>query len=899
MRVIRRVVAIGFLSTGLVSGSLALSSAPASAVVGHTLLSQITEGKGATALSALGLNFDSGGNLFVIGNGNVNEFNSANVPIGQIVGAGGEDVAVDNTTGDVYTTNSGGSTVYVYRPEGGGYKFLQERRFSNFNGNYVYVAANNLSVGPYAGDVYVNSAQHEILVLKPNAEGKLEEPIGQLPQPEEGFSLLGPNTSGDITTNRATGEVYVANPGTLHYFSGLPAQPGYIDEYNASGAYIGHIGLGKSAGEFEPTYVAVDETTGDVYAVDAAHGLVDQFNAAGKFLGVVAQETPPGLWGVAVNASGDVYISTGGPVDVFGPTVSLPAVSTGASNEVLRVTAKVEGTLNPEGEEVVSCKFEYGTSLAYGQTAECGPPAPYSGSGVVKVSAKLSGLTLGATYHFRLAASNANGTNRGVDHTFKTLEVVPGLQTTEATKIEFTNGEHPELGTVRATLNGSFEPDGADTHYYFEYGETTAYGSVSPELPGTDAGEAFKSVSAQTEVGGLKFGKTYHFRLVATNSYGTVKGGDQSFVTPGLAPVVQTNSSEVVLSGTRIVGTLLGTVEPRGKETYYYFEYGETETYGSASPKLPGTFLGEGVKVVPVKTQLIGLTPFTLYHYRLTATNAYGTSHGADMSFETGALIPVPSIGVLPPSFVSQFTATLNATLETGQALVGYHFEYGTTTAYGSVAPIPDHYTPITGETVTVSQPIYELQAGTTYHYRLVANSPGGDATGPDETFTTLSVPASVVSTGGASNVGVGSATVGGAIDPLGWETSYLIEYGTTAAYGSSWPTVPVPMGALEGVQPVVVSLLNLLPKTTYHYRLVATSGGGTVYGSDQAFTTGEYAPQLIQEPVTIRTLEVPSGELLYPSSSTKKAKKAKKKSKKSKGHHSAKHGKKKGKRKK
>ncbi len=59
--------------------------------------------------------------------------------------------------------------------------------------------------------------------------------------------------------------------------------------------------------------------------------------------------------------------------------------------------------------------------------------------------------------------------------------------------------------------------------------------------------------------------------------------------------------------------------------------------------------------------------------------------------------------------------------------------------AIGSFEPIPENYTPSTGETITVSQPIAGLQAGTTYHYRLVADNPEGlRVVGPDKMFTTL-----------------------------------------------------------------------------------------------------------------------------------------------------------------
>lgn len=224
---------------------------------------------------------------------------------------------------------------------------------------------------------------------------------------------------------------------------------------------------------------------------------------------------------------------------------------------------------------------------------------------------------------------------------------------------------------------------------------------------------------------------------------------------------------------------------------------------------------------------------------------------GGELGFAAGsaAAFSPPVAGGLPASNVTQFTATLNGTLQTDEALVDYHFAYGTSTAYGSIAPIPDNYTPITHETVPVSEPVGNLEAGTTYHYRLMASSPGGTGVaGPDETFTTLPIPAPAVGTGGASAVTRGEALLSGTIDPQGWSTSYEFQYGATTAYGSSWPTVEVNLGAFTGAQPVSVNLENLQPGTTYHYRLLATNGGGTEHGADMTFTTAEYPASIIQE---------------------------------------------------
>ncbi len=354
----------------------------------------------------------------------------------------------------------------------------------------------------------------------------------------------------------------------------------------------------------------------------------------------------------------------------------------------------------------------------------------------------------------------------------------------------------------------------------------------------------------------------------------------------GLVTLPTVTTSAPATNVTRTSATVSGTVSPEGAEvTTCEFEYGPTFFYGHTQPCSPEPPFTAGQVTVKAELAFL-LAPGDVIHYRLKAGGAAGDEFGAEQTITRPATPPV--IGGLPASNVSQFAATLNATLETGESLVNYHFEYGTTAAYGSVEPIPDGYAPITNESVAITQPIQGLQAGTIYHYRLIASSPGGtNAAGPDETFTTLPIPAPTVATGAAEGVGVGAATLNGTIDPHGWDTTYLFEYGTSTAYGQSWPTVPVDMGALEGPQPVVVGVSNLQPGTTYHYRLVATNGGGTTYGPDMTFTTGEYPAQIIQEPIVLRTLLVPTGGETAKASS-KHGKKAKKGRKHTKSRHRA-----------
>jgi hypothetical protein len=75
-----------------------------------------------------------------------------------------------------------------------------------------------------------------------------------------------------------------------------------------------------------------------------------------------------------------------------------------------------------------------------------------------------------------------------------------------------------------------------------------------------------------------------------------------------------------------------------------------------------------------------------------------------------------------------------------------------------------------------------------------------------------------------------------GAVNPNGQSATAQFQYGLTASYGSILPV----SGSLSGTttQAVSVSLLGLLPGTTYHFQVAATNVLGANAGQDQAFTT-------------------------------------------------------------
>jgi hypothetical protein len=188
-----------------------------------------------------------------------------------------------------------------------------------------------------------------------------------------------------------------------------------------------------------------------------------------------------------------------------------------------------------------------------------------------------------------------------------------------------------ELTGPTAQLHGQVNPNSSDTHYYFEYGPTTSYGTDNPAFPGTDIGSGTGSVSTSNSISGLQSGATYHYRVVATNSAGTSWGGDQVFTEPPPPTVTTSAASEVSQTSAK----MNGSVNPNGLDTHYYFEYGLTTSYGTDNPAFPGADIGGGTSSIPTSTTISELEPGTTYHYRVVATSTAGTSYGADHKVTT------------------------------------------------------------------------------------------------------------------------------------------------------------------------------------------------------------------------------------------------------------------------
>lgn len=183
--------------------------------------------------------------------------------------------------------------------------------------------------------------------------------------------------------------------------------------------------------------------------------------------------------------------------------------------------------------------------------------------------------------------------------------------------------------------------------------------------------------------------------------------------------------------------TLRGTVNPQGLPASYAFQWGTTTGYGQQTPDRPA---GRGTRAGEVSFRLRGLTPGVTYRYRLVATNADGTTVGADRAFTTD-LPPVSAPAILATAPFSPFanSVTLTALINPGGAATTYRFQFGTTTSYGvetAAQTIPAGVQP-----VAVRIGLDGLQARTTYRFRTVASNRRATVVGPDATFTTGPFP--------------------------------------------------------------------------------------------------------------------------------------------------------------
>jgi DNA-binding beta-propeller fold protein YncE len=609
-------------------------------------------------------------------------------PTSEFANFGPQGVAVDQNTETVYVADAGAGTVFVFEADG---TPATKPQLTKADGTTVYAFGTPTGV---AVDNSGGATEGYVFVADPNAQDVRQfdaagsatafDPITVADLPAEGTSQAGglePVANGGSWAPNGvavgpTGEIYVADPAN-----------GVVDVFSSSGTFLRQLGSGQLP---SAAWVAVD-SAGNVY-VTGANGLVE-FDAAGKCLDSCTPIDPAGTLGVAVDSSDNVYVSEGSKVAeydsagtrlgsfggptidpefaglqlafgvavnssseevyaidlfpdasnvnlgyIFGPLVTVPDTTAEAATNLRPDAATLNGTVDPDGDAVTSCEFEYGTTTAYGQTVPCAESEGDIGTGTdpVPVHADISGLTAEGTYFFRLVAGNAEGS-----------VLFPGAEFSTTPAVGLTPQAPSEDEGRSITLNALVKDwSSALTDCHFEYVTEAGYqanggsfsdlktgGSVpcDPEASAIPVDDGEHAVSA--ELNGLIGNSPYRWRIVATNGNGTSSSAAQELTTAETSPIVETGAAS---QRTPTSAVLNGRINPSGLQSSYFFEYGTTTSYGSRAPAINGA-AGNGRSMVAVSEEISGLEPGTTYHFRLVAENSAGTEFGADASFETPA----------------------------------------------------------------------------------------------------------------------------------------------------------------------------------------------------------------------------------------------------------------------
>jgi hypothetical protein len=295
------------------------------------------------------------------------------------------------------------------------------------------------------------------------------------------------------------------------------------------------------------------------------------------------------------------------PTPVPPSVVSLPATNIGSTQ------ATLNGSVNANYGPTATISFEYGTSTAYGNTANA-TPSTTNGTVLINATATLTGLIANTTYHYRTKTTVGANTYYGSNVTFTTFAGGDPVITDVELSISNNGTQYPTY-FFNATVNPNSSENAT---VYIEYGFTTAYGTTvaATLLNGNPAViTGFNTRPIRTIFQPQPVYTTYHWRVKVVRNGVSYYSPDQTepffIIGPTINPVPATS-----ITGTS--ATLNGSVLPDTYTTNVKFEYGLTNTYGTTVNATPNSFPARtSFNFFPVATTITGLTINTTYHYRV------------------------------------------------------------------------------------------------------------------------------------------------------------------------------------------------------------------------------------------------------------------------------------------
>ncbi len=478
--------------------------------------------------------------------------------------------------------------------------------------------AQSIAVDESTGAVYVYDTGGEGSIYKFNRQG---EPLE--------FSATQLNSIGSVG-RAGTGEVQLAVDNSAGPDKGdiYAANGTNVRVYSPEGLLLSEIDAAAGAPWGEACGVAVD-TSGNVYVglypehvnrYSATSGFVTSASYSGSLFGVNQ------VCNIAANAAGDVYVDSWpqGPVTEFGEEHFNEAEEGAGAGITVDGAGSTLAVDQSTGDVFVN---EQGAIAQFKVTGSTVSQERSFGTGVINNSYGV------AVDHQNAAEVYAS--DRGLEQVrpFRLESLLPPNVDAVAPLVI-------NVDKHGALLQGTINPENASTFYQIEYGQSTAYGQITPAV---NIGSGSSSLpTAAVALHELKAGSTYHYRLIASNVAGSTVGADHTFSTLPLSPPTATTGNVSGVGAT--TATLSGLVDGNGPEATYEFELAsEPDNFvpvGFAS--LPAS---EGAQ--PVSLTIAYLSPGAAYRYRLSTTTTDGASVGLEGTFTTQGL-PVAGLTVAP-----------------------------------------------------------------------------------------------------------------------------------------------------------------------------------------------------------------------------------------------------------
>ncbi|HJZ34912.1 MAG TPA: hypothetical protein VJ204_01465, partial [Solirubrobacterales bacterium] len=296
-------------------------------------------------------------------------------------------------------------------------------------------------------------------------------------------------------------------------------------------------------------------------------------------------------------------------VNIAGP--GAPHAITGSAESPVASEERIYGQVNAN-QIPTTYRVEYGEGGLFEQSPV---KSGLTGQGYTPINFLIP-VQPGASYEYRISATNSYGTDYGEVHTFQAEGLGP---------VAGGVGVTPGKGSMTffASVNGT----GSDLHAHFKWG--MAPNQLTHQTPDVDAGTGLYEFKQQVpEVEG-----TIYWNFVATNAFGTLEfePGLHAFI-PGKPAITAEGATQVEEN----TAELRAWINPETSETKAFFEYGPTAAYGNKTPEVN---VGAGGALIEASRGITKLQPQTVYHFRVVATNAVGTRLGPDLTFETGGRV--------------------------------------------------------------------------------------------------------------------------------------------------------------------------------------------------------------------------------------------------------------------